>query len=239
MADVLDAFWTLYDDLPRQGPGDRASLDWAMAQAGVPRHARILDAGCGSGADIAALLSNAPSGHVTAIDLHPPFTRRIRAAWQGDPRVTAIAGDMLKVEGRFEFIWSASAAYAVGVGRALRAWRRLLAPGGSIGFSEAVWLTPAPSVGARANALDYRAMTDLDGVARLVAEAGFWVIDHKVLSDAAWEAYYGPLEARVAALRPRAPEGLAKVLDDAMAEIAAWRACRREYGYAVFVVRPQ
>jgi len=50
---MSDAFFTLHSDVPREGPGDAASLHWAMELAGVKSDARILDAGCGQWADAA------------------------------------------------------------------------------------------------------------------------------------------------------------------------------------------
>ena len=40
----MSAFLELYESLPRQGPGDRASLDFALKIIGVGRDQRILDA---------------------------------------------------------------------------------------------------------------------------------------------------------------------------------------------------
>ena len=68
-----EAFFTVHADLPREGPGSRADLDWAVRVAGVSDTARILDAGCGPGADIEGLLAHAPRGHVMAVDTHAPF----------------------------------------------------------------------------------------------------------------------------------------------------------------------
>jgi hypothetical protein len=48
--DDMHAFFHLHRDLPREGPGCRDDLDRALAFAEIPRGARVLDAGCGSGA---------------------------------------------------------------------------------------------------------------------------------------------------------------------------------------------
>ena len=56
------AFFTVHQDLPREGPGDRESLDWALGLAGVAPEGVILDAGCGPGADVPGLLA-----HVRAV----------------------------------------------------------------------------------------------------------------------------------------------------------------------------
>ncbi|MHA3980555.1 class I SAM-dependent methyltransferase [Halovulum sp. GXIMD14794] len=233
-----EAFFTLHDELPREGPGDRASLDRALALAAPPRDARILDAGCGPGADIDGLLAHAPQGHVTAIEAHPPFADRVAARFAGDPRVTARSGDMLAAPGPFDLIWSAGAVYMVGVTEALRAWRGALAPGGRVVFSEIVWLTDMPPREAAIFWRAYPAMTALPGLMDRIAAAGYRCLGHEILPDAAWEAYFTPIEARIAQLRPGADAAMTEVLDEQEQEIALWRSHRDAFGYALCVVEP-
>ena len=72
-----------------------------------------------------------------------------------------------------------------------------------------------------------------------VASAGFDTLASRPLSDAAWEAYYAPMEARIAALRPTADAELLAVLDEGEQEISGWRAHREETGYWLSVVKPR
>jgi hypothetical protein len=58
------------------------------------------------------------------------------------------------------------------------------------------------------------------------------------LGDAAWQAYYGPLADRIAALRPGADAEMTAVLDEHQAEIDLWRAHGQDYGYYLTVVVP-
>ena len=74
---------------------------------------------------------------------------------------------------------------------------------------------------------------------KTIQDAGFALLGQRVLPDAAWEAYYTPMEARIAALRPTADTDLAKILDEAEAEIALWRNYRHQFGYVLTVVRPE
>ncbi len=228
----------LHRDLPREGPGDRESLDWALGLAGVARNARILDAACGPGADIAGLLAHAPEGHVTAMDAHAAFVEQAKVLHGNDPRVSLRVGDMADPDGPYDLIWCAGALYFLGVTEGLKGWARALTPGGHVAFSEAVWLTETPTAELRTFWEQYPALTDVEGVETRIAAAGYRVLSHRILSDAAWEAYYGPLEARIAALRPEAGADLAAVLDEGAEEIRMWRTHRREFGYALFVVAP-
>ena len=232
------AFFRLHDGLPREGPGDSESLARALRLAETPRDARILDAGCGPGADIAALLAHAPDGHVTAVDAHAPFAARAAEAHAQDPRVTVRAGDMTAEAGPFELIWCAGAIYFPGIGGGLHAFRRMLAPGGAVAFSEPVWRTGTPSKASREVWQGHPAMTDAPGVRRQITDAGFDCLGDIEVAETGWEAYFAPLAARIADLRPDADADLAAILDAAEAEIALRRAHGAEYAYTVFVARP-
>ncbi|WP_114966397.1 class I SAM-dependent methyltransferase [Alkalilacustris brevis] len=238
-----EAFFTLHDDLPREGPGDRESLDWAMGVARVPQAARILDAGCGPGADIRGLLEHAPRGKVLALDLHPGFAERASAGFEDDPRVTARAGDMMAVEGPFDLIWSAGTIYFEGVRQALEGWRDALAPGGKVVFSELVWRNATPPEPTRAFwAAEYPDMTDEAGLRDEIAAAGYRLLDCRYLPASAWEAYYGPLEERMDELEAEGPDddipGLAEVIAAHRREIAIWRAHGDSFGYLLCVTEP-
>ncbi|MDG3040089.1 SAM-dependent methyltransferase [Roseicyclus marinus] len=233
-----DAFFTLHADLPREGPGETADVAWAAELAGLKPDARILDAASGPGGDIGALLRAAPSGHVTAIDLHAPFIIAAQARWGVDARVTLLTGDMTAPEGPFDFIWCAGAVYFLGVEAALRAWTPRLAPGGVIAFSEPCLFTDTPSEGALAFWEGYPRLTDAAGIAAQVAAAGFTTLATRRIGDIGWESYFRPMEARIARLRPGADAALSAVLDQAEAEIALWRAHRAETGYLLSLVSP-
>ncbi|MEM9780645.1 MAG: class I SAM-dependent methyltransferase, partial [Pseudomonadota bacterium] len=154
----LSPFFTLHSDLPREGPGDRASLDRAMERVGVTRDARILDAACGPGADIEGLLAHAPEGQVTAIDKHLHFIDAVNARFEADARVTARQGDMAQPGGSFDLIWCAGALYFLGVEDGLRGWREVLTPGGHVVFTEPVIFQTPPSAAAIAFWEGYAAM---------------------------------------------------------------------------------
>ncbi len=236
----MAAFFTLHRDLVREGPGVPEDVAWAASLADVAADARIADVACGPGGDIAALLDAAPQGHVTALDKTAHYVEAARENWRDDPRVTVLRADMAAIANSYDLIWCAGAVYFMGVEAALGAWRKSLGKGGVIAFSEACWFTDTPS--ARAEALwarDYPAMTDTAGITAQIASAGYEVLGQRRLSDAAWEAYFTPLDARIAALRTRgADPALAQVLDEAEEEAACWRAHRDEYGYLLSVVRP-
>lgn len=234
----MEAFFALQEGLPRQGPGDRASLDAALAPLDLPRNAQILDAGCGVGADIAGLLAHAPEGRVTAVDTHAPFVDLAGNAHAGDGRVAAAARSMLDCAGPYDLIWCSGALYFLGLEAGLAWATRALAPGGAIAFSEPAFFTEAPSPEARGFWEGEEAAIRTAPAIRTACEAaGFAVLSAFPLPDAAWEAYYAPMEARVGALRPGAAPAMEAALDAALREAAGWRAAKAETGYLMVTAR--
>ncbi len=230
-------FLELYGALPRQGPGNRASLDRAMQVIRPAKDAACLDAGCGVGADISGLLAHVPDGSVDGFEFYPEFAEWA-ARKNSDPRVRVRTGDMLELDATYDLIWSMGAVYIPGVNTALRRWKPHLGPGGKIAFSEIVWLTDTPPIEAQDFWASYPAMTHLGGIETICRDEGYRVLDRTVLPDDAWEAYYHPLEARIAECRKgTCSEALTAVMDEAEAEIALWRAHRRAFGYGLFVVK--
>ena len=158
--------------------------------------------------------------------------------------MTALAGSMADVgqpgplAGPFDLIWCAGAIYFLGVTEGLRLWRPALAPGGHVAFSEPVWLTDTPDEGARAFWEEYAAITGTDGLRARISAADYEVKGIHPLPASAWEAYYGPMEARIASLRPGASPALTRALDDSAREAALWRAHGAAFTYALCVVAP-
>ena len=236
---MTDAFFALHRDLPREGPGEPADIDWAMRLIRPAPDAVICDAGSGPGGDVPALLAHVPRGRVVAVDAHAPFVEQARTRFAADPRVEARVGDLAAPGGPFDVIWCAGALYFPGVAGGLAAFRPALAEGGAVAFTYPCHFSDPPSAAARAfwegEGLE---IPTRDALLGMTQTAGFTPLGDRPLGPAAWEAYYGPMDARIAALRPRAGPDLAEVLDGAEAEIAAWRAVRDETGYLLIAARP-
>lgn len=234
-----EAFFAVHSDLPREGPGEAADVAWALALAGVPEGAAICDAGAGAGGDVEALLA-VPGARVLAIDTHPGFVAQMRARFAGEARVAVAEADMADLSthpaGPFDLIWCAGALYFLGLEEGLAQMGAALKPGGVLAFSEPCFFTDAPSEAAIGFWEGYPTR-DAAGIAKAVTAAGFDALGARALGDAAWEAYYAPMEARIAALRPGADAALAAMLDLCAAEAALWRRVRGETGYLLTVAR--
>ena len=244
------AFLELHSGNPREGPGGRASTEKALQiarQHGCePR--RILDLACGPGMQTRHLAALAPLAHITALDLHDRYVQEVQAWITGDgldTQVAAVRGDMSQppVEKHsFDLIWCEGAAYMLGVTEALACWRDWLTAdaGATIAFSEPVFLSSELPQAVVDNWAEYPAMSDLAGIHARVKAAGFRVVGDFVLPDAAWAAYYEPLQLRVNELRKSFaadPERLA-IVEEGQQEIDAWRNHGEHFSYAFLVAQP-
>ena len=228
----MSDIFALFAPLDRAGPGDAASLRRALAAAGTPPDAQVLDAGCGTGADLPALLSAVPRGRVVAVDTAAPFIARVRARFAG---VEAYVADMAEPPGGpFDLIWSAGAVYHHGVASVLRAWAGHLAPGGRVAFSDLCWRGATAPREAR----DFWASAGLElpdaaGLEARVTAAGWRVLAAYRLGPAGWADYYEPLAARLDDF-----DGDPALVAGFRAEIALWRAYGAHYDYRLIVAVP-
>ena len=137
----------LHSNLPREGPGDDATTRSVLLSLDLPQAPKVLDVGCGPGAQSLVLASES-GGTVTAVDVHQPFLDELerRAANAGlDGRIStcrATMSDLPFADGAFDLIWSEGAIFIMGFGAGLTNWRRLLRRGGFLVASEATWLDP-------------------------------------------------------------------------------------------------
>ena len=229
----MSAILRLFDGLTLCAPSDPAALGRVLA--GLRPDAVVLDAGCGQGADLPALLAAVPQGRVVAVDLAEPFIARVRATW---PQVQAHHADMMAPPGGpFDMIWSGGAMYGPGVAACLGAWRGHLAAGARVAFTELCWATATPSAPARAFwAAEYPDMGDVAALEATIARAGYRLVQAEWLPATAWAAYYEPLAVRLDSLADDPDPEMQAVIAAFRAEIALWRAHGAEYGYRLSVL---
>ncbi|MEZ5559597.1 MAG: class I SAM-dependent methyltransferase [Pseudomonadales bacterium] len=240
-------FFEVHRGLPREAPGDPVSTGRALALAQpLPAAPRVLDVGCGPGAQTLDLAALMPRAEIVAADLHVPYLTELRrraAAAGREQRISPVRADMAALpfsNAAFDLIWCEGAAYIMGVPAALAAWTPLLVPGGVLAVTDAVWLRADVPAEVRAFWRDYPGMTDLQGCRRHVADAGLELIGDFVLPDRAWwDGYYAPMRARLGELRKRhAGDAVAmSVLDECEQEIALFERHSDCYAYAFLVMR--
>jgi serine/threonine-protein kinase HipA len=241
----MEAFLTLHQGLPREGPGhDDATREVLVRLPPLPANPVVFDLGCGPGRQT-LVLARVLKTRIVAVDLHQPFLDQLAssAVAQGlSSLIETRHADMGALEvapGSIDLVWSEGAAYNLGFAEAVRRWRVLLAPGGLMAVSECTWLTgdPAdePRVFWRTN---YPAMGTVSENRRRAEGAGLEVLSEFVLPASAWwEDYYTPLLQRIAQLRPVATGELGRVLDETEREIDLYRKHGDSYGYVFYLLR--
>ncbi|MBE0584106.1 MAG: methyltransferase domain-containing protein [Desulfofustis sp.] len=242
-----EIFFEVYENLPRQGPGNRQCATRALGLCReLPESPEILDLGCGVGGQTLQL-TELTSGSIVAIDKHAPSIRRLQetVAERGlSQRVTALEGDMARLGqplGSFDLIWSEGALYSIGLRNALHVCRGLLRPGGYLAFTDAIWRqeNPPPSV-KDSFVVDYPTMGWLHDDIAAIQECGFELVGHFTLPDEAWwDDFYVPMETLIAELRDKyAGDGEASdILDQLAEEPQMHRRYAGFYAYEFFVAR--
>lgn len=241
-------FLEIYGTLPRAGPGgdEHTTRALELVPGRTPR--TVLDLGCGPGAHTQALARALPEARILAVDLLPEMVEEANrrfVASQIQDRVQARVGDMTAPPvppASQNLIWCEGAIYFLGVTEALRTWRALLEPEGTVAFTEPIWLVDSPPAEIRQWWLsEYPAISDDAGVRSWIEAASYRTIASFPLPASAWwDEYYEPMLTRIESLRARLPDdpAAAEVVTAAETEIDLFRRFSEYYSYAFFVVQP-
>ena len=249
-------FFELHSGLPREAPGSAELTERAFRIAvretpelgPVPPIRRILDVGCGPGAQ-SIVLAKLTDADIYAVDTHHPYLERLgtEAFSRGiSGRIFPIHRDMKNLPFEpdyFDLIWCEGAAYIIGFENAVRTWKPLVKKGGRIALTEICWLkgtspggTPEsiPEEAVQYWKAEYPSMTTCENNTAFLKDAGYSLIDTFVFPESAWwDEYYTPLEKRIAGLEKKYrddPEVL-EILAGEKDEIELYRRHSGYYGY--------
>jgi SAM-dependent methyltransferase len=239
-------FFVLHCGLLREGPGDPESTLKALALCTpLPAAPCVVDFGCGPGA-ATILLAKELKTPVIAIDHEVSFLQSLNAkAIAADLSAQVITrcedfGTSSFAPDSISLLWSEGAIYKLGFEEGLRAWSKLVKPGGFLAITEATWLSETRSEEASAFwAETYPAMKNTEQNKEIAKSLGLEVIETFPLSSKAWWLYYQPLSRRIEAIRQRASNdaALQAVIAQAEHERNLYQKFGDSYSYVFYILR--
>jgi len=247
--EFLATFFSIYEQLDRKGPGSYSATQCALQSCNdLPENPKLLDIGCGSGAN-AIDLAQMSTAVITSIDVYEPYVKEARmkaVASRLGKRINVQQADMAKLPfsaESFDIIWSEGAAYIMGFDAALAYWKQFIVPHGYLVVSEAVWLHPKFPDGIPYDLKyfwqeSYSAMRNTEQNIVAIKEAGYKLLGNFVIPQKDWDKFYNTLEQHVSNLpqsfldRPYA-ENILALIDR---EIELYRKYRGAYGYEFYIL---
>ncbi|MCF8261281.1 MAG: class I SAM-dependent methyltransferase [Melioribacteraceae bacterium] len=244
----LELLVDFHKDAQRQGPGSHQTtiktLDFISSRNN--HNLKILDIGCGTGAQTISLAQNTDS-KITAVDLFPEFLEKLdqRALIFGlGEAIKTVQASMEKLpfeENSFDIIWSEGAIYNMGFEAGIQYWKKFLKPGGYMAISEITWFTDSrpsnldahwqnayPQINTASNNIELLEKNNLSPVAYFQIPKECWI-----------DNYYTPMKNRFNAFLERHAysEAAKTLIENEKEEINLYESYSEFYGYGFYINR--
>lgn len=244
----MEAIFKLYEGLQRLGPGSKETTLRALEviRADLPESPKIIDIGCGTGAQTLDLAESI-QGEITAVDIYQPYLDDLLNKAQKKSLKSSIKtlnqnmGHLSLPEVSYDLIWSEGAIYLVGMENGLRSWQKYLSPDGFIAFSEISWFRDDPPEElSHFWSIYYPALKSIPQNLACIQETGFKIIDHFSLSPKVWwKNYYIPLIEKIEIIQRQndIETDLQNVINETNEEIELFKSYAEWYGYEFYIVQ--
>ncbi len=242
-----DLIYTIFNGLPRLGPGDDFSTRKAFyALPSFSKDAHVLDIGCGTGHQTLELARQGDF-HILALDNHEPYLRELMVNAKNENlenQISVIHGDMQNLpfsEAEFDLIWSEGSIYIIGFENGLIEWKKFLKPKGFIVCTEVAWIkNDPPEELLEFWHREYPEIKYSGENEKIIARAGYELKQNFILpKNAWWDNFYHPLQKRVHDLREgyQEQEGMMIALDSVQLEIDMYLKYSNFYGYVCYIMK--
>ena len=246
--DYYDLLIEFHLNSHRLAPGSDDLTMKAFDSTGFSRseQLKILDIGCGTGAQTLALLHHTHA-IITAVDNSMSLLVKMeeRAVDAGfEHRINALFASMSNIpldEGIFDLIWAEGSIYIIGFEEGLNQFRKFLKPKGMMVISELVWITKnRPKEIEDYWKENYPGIATVEEKETQISKNGMRLIDSFVLPESCWiNEYYEPNSRRTKEFvkQFKHEEGVDDFLTFEKSEYETYLNFKEYYSYAFFIIQ--
>lgn len=235
-----------FKGLNRQGPGsDEQTVKALSFIPDLQAITRIVDFGCGTGAQTRVLAANTRA-QIVANDIFPEMIAGLnkRMAQNGfENRVSTVQASMTELAFETEsvdLIWAEGSIYNIGFEKGFRQWKRFIKPGGYIAVSECCWLSAARPTQTDYFLENFPEIAQVSAKLGIIEKLGYKPIAHFILPENCWtEHYYAPMKEYMRIFlkqhcdNPQAADFVYWTKE----EILFYQAHKEFYGYVFFIAQ--
>ncbi len=235
-----------FGQLPRQSPGNTSCTHKILnaVRFDLPASPRILDLGCGTGAQTLALLETLKTAKILAVDINPQFLVQLEENLS-DAQAAQVRTENVDFDGydfrhnHFHLIWSEGALYNMGLDKALYALKKHLVPDGFLVFSHLTWLVDDPSREVAAYwKKHFPRMPTLVNQMGAIQRAGYDLLEIQVLPETVWwDTYYNPIQEALPELEQANMPEARKLASQLRSEIEMYSKYGAEYSYVYYALQ--
>jgi Methylase involved in ubiquinone/menaquinone biosynthesis len=241
----MKLIFDFFSGMKRQGPGGDEETKLALSFInGLSKSSKIVDIGCGTGAQTLVLAQNTES-KIIASDISPEMIEGVKAKidqYHLEEKVETQIASMDNLpfkEKELDLIWAESSIFIIGFKKGLTEWRKYLKDNGMIAVSEASWFTnERPSEIEDYWMANYPEMDTIPANIRIMQDAGYTPIAHFILPEHCWTAnFYIHMARRIEeyASLYKGNKAVKEFLERQTEEIEIYNKYKEFFGYVFYI----